>query len=98
MSDCPDCHRLNAIDERLRKFAPNGHDEDAVWQLKADAEWMSKQLRGWQQWAVRVVTLQDHIDSLLAAVYALPPKAVAERAERVRQEYEGLFGQPKREA
>ena len=93
-NDCPDCHRLNAINERLRKLVivyPDG----AIAQLKADAEWMSTQLRGFQQWAARVVALQDHIDSLTAAADAgVSLKVVAERAERVRQEYEGLFKQP----
>lgn len=96
-NDCPDCHRLNAINARLRKLphiVPAGAAEGLA-QLKADAEWMSSQLRGFQQWAARVVTLQDYIDSLTAAADAgVSLKVVAERAQRVRQEYESLFKQP----
>jgi hypothetical protein len=94
-NDCPDCERLNVINERIRKLAyivPTSAG-DAVKQLKADAEWMAAQLRGFQQWAARVVALQDHVEALTAATRAeSPAQIVAERAERVRQEYDGLFG------
>lgn len=96
-NDCPDCDRLNVINERIRKLAyvvPASAGE-TVKQLKADAEWMAQQLRWFQQWAERVVAVQDHINALDASVRAESPvQFIAERAVRVKQEYEGLFKQP----
>ncbi len=96
-NDCPDCDRLNAINERLRKIGylvPEGSSE-ALKQLKADAEWMSSQLRGFQQWAARVVALQDHVEALTTAVRAEAPlQTVGQQAERLREEYDSLFNQP----
>jgi len=94
MDDCPECGRLNAIEERIKRAVylvppPQG---DGVKQLKDDAAWMAAQLRERNLWAKRVVDLHDHITAIENA--ALPMTRIG-AISNLRKAYEALFHQPK---
>jgi len=57
MEDCPDCGRLQEIEDRLK--AGVLHTEDT--------KWMIAQIRNYQQWAVKVIDLIDPIHALHVA-------------------------------
>lgn len=83
---CPDCERLNVIEERLAKVAymvPH-KAADGITELKHDAQWMIKQMRNWQKWGERVFNFADDIERISAMLPQEP------RME-LRAAYERLF-------
>ena len=95
MSDCPECKRLEAIIEREQKvmyLAPQS-SADGIRQLKEDVRWLVEQVRGFQNFAARVVNFGDSVKACRDAVleYGTTPEIVRNTVLAMEKDYEVVF-------
>lgn len=94
-NDCPECTRLREIEARLSQYPllPEGVGPD---QLVEDADWLIAQVRYFQQWAAKVVALEEHIEHVEICGEVEKPRQILfnllqTSIKELRAAYDALF-------